>query len=246
MWGTVLLTALVVSAYPRRIWAVVYLVSWTKPLRPLLGYLIGGFGVSLIFGAGVLIGLTGAGIGASSSLPPEIEIAAGALALLAAGFVGTGGTIGLGTFRRARRAPGQGAVGAAIPASERRPGPEQLPGFAKLPGRAQDALRNESPLVALIVGLVAGLPGAFYLAAIAAILNAEVGIGTQVGALLVFNVVAFAQAEIPILRFLVAPEQTRARVAQLHTWTTVHRRVILAALAAAVGSYLVLTGISNL
>jgi Sap, sulfolipid-1-addressing protein len=127
-----------------------------------------------------------------------------------------------------------------------RPGIEQLPGFDRLPARAQAALKTESPWVAWIAGLAVGLPTAYYLAATAAILNADGSAGAQVAALVVFNLITFGLAEIPMVSFRVAPDATRARVDQLYDWMNTHHRLVLTALAAVVGVYLVIVGISKL
>ncbi|HEY5144013.1 MAG TPA: GAP family protein [Solirubrobacteraceae bacterium] len=125
-------------------------------------------------------------------------------------------------------------------------GVEKLPGFDKLPQHAQDALRSESPWIAWIAGVGIGMPTAYYLAAIAAILKSGVGTGGQIGALLVFNVIAFAAVEIPLVSFLIAPDATRTRIAQLYQWVTTHQRVVITTLAVIVGIYLILIGISKL
>ena len=57
---------------------------------------------------------------------------------------------------------------------------------------------------------------------------------------------AFAQAEVPIVCFLIAPDATRSRVEQLYSWVSSHQRVVVTALAGIVGIYLVLIGISKL
>jgi Sap, sulfolipid-1-addressing protein len=74
----------------------------------------------------------------------------------------------------------------------------------------------------------------------------ELGAGPQIAALVVFNLIAFALAEIPMVSFLIAPEATRARVDQLYDWMNTHHRVIVTALAAVVGVYLLVVGISKL
>jgi hypothetical protein len=83
-----------------------------------------------------------------------------------------------------------------------------MPGFDKLPNRVKAALSKESPRVAWVAGLATGLPAAYYLAAIAAILKSGSSAGVQVAALIVFNVVAFMQAVVPLVAFLFAPEAT--------------------------------------
>jgi len=126
------------------------------------------------------------------------------------------------------------------------PGIESMPGFDKLPQRVKNALSKESPWVAWIAGLAVGMPTAYYLAAIAAILKSGVSGTTQVLALIVFNVIAFAQAEVPIVSFLVRPEVTRRRIEELYSWVSTHQRIVVTVLAGVVGIYLLAVGISKL
>jgi hypothetical protein len=86
------------------------------------------------------------------------------------------------------------------------------------------------------------MPSAYYLAAIAVILKAGVAAGTQVAALIVANLVAFAVVMIPILGYVVAPETTRA---ELYAWVGAHQRVVITVLAG-IGSYLLIVGITKL
>ena len=102
MWGTVVLMAVVAGVDPTRIGAVVFILSRSKPMRLLLAYFIGGFGLSLIIGFVVLFVLKGVDVGKKSSAPPEILIAVGALALLAAVLVGTGASARLRDMLQAR------------------------------------------------------------------------------------------------------------------------------------------------
>jgi hypothetical protein len=245
MWGTVLLMAVVAGVDPARIAAVVFILSRARPMRLLVAYFIGGFGLSLIIGAVAVFVLKGAGFGQKSSVPPEIEIAVGVLALVAAALVGSGVAARLRDRAQARH-PAHATVSHGPPDPGARPGIEQLPGFDRLPARAQTALKSESPWVAWVAGLAVGMPTAYYLAAIAAILKSGESAGAQVGALVVFNLVAFGLAEVPMVSFLVAPEATRTRVDQLYDWINAHHREVMTALAAVVGVYLVIVGISKL
>jgi len=98
----------------------------------------------------------------------------------------------------------------------------------------------------LVAGLAVGMPTAYYLAAIAAILKSGSSAGGQIAALVVFNVIAFAQAEVPIVSFLIAPDTTRSRIAKISTWVSSHQRMVITTLAGVVGIYLVIVGISKL
>ena len=245
MWGTVLLMAVVVAVDPGQVGAVAYILSRERALRLLVAYFIGGFGVSLIAGGVILFVLGQAGLGKSSSLPPEIEIAVGALALVVAALVGTGLAGRLRQRARLRRATSEPPDKPAR-VGQGRPSVEQLPGFDKLPHRLQDALHNESPWIVWAYGVAVGMPSAYYLAALAAILKSGAGTSAQIGALLVFNFVAFAIAEIPLVSFALAPEATRARLDQFYTWISTHQRIVVTILAGIVGIYLIVLGISKL
>ena len=246
MWGTVLLMAVVAGVDPVRIGAVAFMLTRTKPMRLLLGYFVGGFGLSLIIGAVVVFVLKDIKLGKSSSVPPEIEIAVGALALLVSILVGTGVSAML-RDKAQTRLPDAKLPNLDAPAHpDGPPGIESMPGFDKLPDRVKAALSKESPWVAWVAGLAVGMPTAYYLAAIAAILKSGVGAGTQVAALIVFNIIAFAQAEVPIVSFLIAPEGTCRTIEKLYAWVSSHQRLVVMALAGVVGIYLVLVGISKL
>jgi len=243
MWGTVLLMAVMTGIDPAKIGAVAYILSRPKATRLLLAYFVGGFGVSLIAGGVIVFALGEANIGKSSSIPPAGEIAVGALALLVSVLVATGVAGRLRERAEARKARGSEQASGA---EGEKSGVEKLPGFEKLPQRAQDALRSESPWIAWIAGVSVGMPTAYYLAAIAAILKSGVGTGGQIAALLVFNVVAFAVAEVALVSFTIAPDATRTRIDQFYQWVSTHQRVTIATVAGIVGVYLLIVGISKL
>jgi hypothetical protein len=246
MWATVLLMAVVAGVDPARIGAVAFMLTRTKPLPLLLGYLVGGFGLSLIIGVVAVFILKDLGIGKGSSIPPQIEIAVGALSLIVAVLVGTRLSAKIRDKAQARH-PDISLPDLDRPAHpDGPPGIESMPGFAKLPGWVKTALSRESPWVAWVAGLAVGMPTAYYLAAIAAILKAGVPAPPQVAALVVFNVIAFAVAEIPIVSFAIAPEATRARVEKTYAWASTHERVVVTVLAAVVGAYLLIVGVSKL
>jgi len=246
MWGTVILMAVVAGVDPVRVGAVAFMLTRSNPLRLLVGYFIGGFGLSLIIGIVLVFVLKEFNIGAGSSIPPEIEIAVGALALLVAIIVGTGISAKARDAAQARHPEVKLPNLDVASHPEGPPGIESMPGFDKLPGRVKKALSRDSPWVAWVAGLAVGMPTAYYLAAMAAILNSGSAAGIQVAALIVFNVIAFAQAEVPIVSYLVAPEETRNSVEKTYVWVDSHQRLVLTVLATVVGVYLLAVGISKL
>jgi hypothetical protein len=208
MWITLLVMAVAVSLEPFRVGMSMVMLNRPRPHLQLAAFLCGGFLMGLSVGAAVLAA-------AESRLPesahftlPKVQIAIGAVALLASAIVAV-------TRGRARTAPAW---------------------LTRL-------LRGQSLWVAGIAGLGIALPSVDYLAALAVIAAAGAAPATQFSALLMFNVVAFALVEIPLLAYLVAPERTHAAMTALHHWIRARRRREVAALLAVVGSVLISVGL---
>lgn len=104
-------------------------------------------------------------------------------------------------------------------------------------------LGGQSLWVAGTAGLGIALPSVDYLAALAVIAAGATTPTTRVSALLMFNIVAFALVEIPLLAYLVAPERTLAAMTTLHGWIRARQRREVAALLAVVGGVLVTAGL---
>lgn len=107
-------------------------------------------------------------------------------------------------------------------------------------------LDGQSLWVAGAAGLGIALPSVDYLAALAVIGTADISSTTRLAALLVFNVVAFALIEIPLLAYLVAPDRTRARLEALNDWVRARGRRGVAVLVAVVGTVLLVAGLAGL
>lgn len=107
-------------------------------------------------------------------------------------------------------------------------------------------LDGQSLWVAAAAGLGIALPSIDYLAALAVIGASEVSTTTRLTALLVFNVVAFALIEIPLLSYLVAPERTRDTLMGFNDWLRAKGRRAVAAMVAVVGVVLLTVGLAGL
>jgi hypothetical protein len=114
-----------------------------------------------------------------------------------------------------------------------------------LAARGQRLVNGRSLWVAGVAGLGIALPSVDYLAALAIILASGAAASTQVGALLMFNVVAFALVEIPLLAYLLAPAKTRAAMGSLNEWIRSRRRIEVATLLAGVGCVLLIVGLAG-
>jgi hypothetical protein len=118
--------------------------------------------------------------------------------------------------------------------------------FEPLATRTGQLLNGRSLWTAGVAGLGIALPSVDYLAVLALIVASGAAASVQVGALLLFNVVAFGFVEIPLLCFVVAPDRTRAMLSALQDWLRTRRRRALTILLAAVGCVLLVAGLAGL
>lgn len=134
--------AVVTGLDPAAVAVVVVMLSRPWPTRLLAAYFAGGFGTSLIVGVVILFAMNGIGIGDRSAVPPGIDFAVGALALIVAFLVGSGIAGRVRGRRQKRRGDSGGgdAVMVDTTAAEVPRGLERLPAFQKLPPRTQKAV----------------------------------------------------------------------------------------------------------
>jgi hypothetical protein len=240
MYLKIFFLAVIAALDPARIAAAAYMLSRARPMKLLVAYLVGGMGVSLIAGGVILFLLKE--VGAGRILPAGIEIAVGTLAVVVAVVVGSGLSARLAA-----------AWGGDHFGHEESHAAEEVSGLQsrlrlleKLPGPVRRVLASESPWVVWVAGVAIGLPSAYYLAAIAILLQAGRGLHSQIFGLLLLNFVAFTAVELPFVGFLFAPDATREGVKEFHVWIGAHRRLVVAALAGGIGAFLVAMGISKL
>lgn len=221
MWIPLLAMAVALSLEPFRIGMTVVMLNRPRPLLQLLAFLAGGFVMGTTVGLIVLFGLRPVSRSAHFTLP-KVQIVVGLVVLVTAALVGTGllgRTLGV---RCAHREPGPFAV------------------------RARRVLDGRSLWTAGVLGLGIALPSVDYFAALALIAASGAAAATQFGALMVFNAVAFALVEIPLLCHLVAPETTRAALSILNEKIRARGRYGVCALMAVVGAVLLVVGFVGL
>jgi hypothetical protein len=213
---TVLVMALAVSVEPFRIGMTVLMLNRPRPARQLFAFLCGGFAMGTTVGLIVLFVFRRILLGTSYVTVPRAQLLVGLLILGIAAVV-------------AVDLPGR--LGSR---------PERL----ATPARR--LMSGGSLSVAGIAGLSIALPSVDYLAALAVILASRAAVVTQVAVLLMFNVVAFALVEIPLLAYLLAPATTARAVTALNDWIRSRRRRDVAILLAAVGCAFLAVGASGL
>jgi Sap, sulfolipid-1-addressing protein len=222
---SLLVMAFAVSVEPFRIGMTVLMLNRPRPVLQLLAFLCGGFTMGISVGLIVLFVFRRRLPGSTYFTLPRVQILLGVLALMVAAVLAA-----------------KAFLGQQAAASSGRSGPTS----GNFAGRTQRLLNGPSLWIAAFVGLGIALPSVDYMAALAVILASGAPVATQVGALLIFNVVAFALVEIPLLAYLLAPKATRTLMAALNDWIRTRRRAEVAILLAVVGGVLLAVGVAGM
>ncbi|UXA18380.1 GAP family protein [Mycobacterium sp. SMC-4] len=220
MWIPLLVMAVAVSLEPFRIGMTVVMMNRPRPVLQLLAFLAGGFTMGISVGLVILFVLRPA-MDSPHVSAPKIQIAVGAVLLVNAALL---------AFSRVKT-----------------PREDEPPRWTHrvwqmITDRARRILDGRSLWAAGVAGLGIALPSVDYLAALALIVASGAAAGVQVGALVVFNLVAFALVEIPLVSYLIAPERTQALLSALYNWMREQGRRGVALMLAVVGCVLLAAG----
>jgi hypothetical protein len=110
--------------------------------------------------------------------------------------------------------------------------------------RALEALQAGPPWITFLVGV--GITTDFrYLTALTVILASGAALGTQLGAAAAYTLVGLAFAEVPLVCHFAAPARTRAAMSRVHDWVQARRRALLGVIVAALGVFLMTTGMGH-
>jgi Sap, sulfolipid-1-addressing protein len=241
MCSAVLALALIAAIDPVRIGIVALLISRPRPMLNLLAFWLGGMAagivaalVLLVLLRDIMLSVTRVVVSAvSSPTVARMQIAIGVLAVLIAALIAA-------RFwaRQRARVPVTGGEPSVLVQE-----PNTRTRSSRLSIRSQ--LEGGSLMVAFVAGIGWATPPVEYLAAIIAILASRVAATAQVSAALMFTLVAFTIAEIPLINYLAMPAKTLAVVLRLHDWMRARRQAILAVVVGAFGVLLVVTGMGN-
>jgi hypothetical protein len=178
-----------------------------------------------------VLGRAGLGAGTGGAESPGIDLGAGAALLLVAVVIATGAVPRALAIANGRRRD--------VPGSE----PDVASTRAAKPSLLGRVRSVESPWIAALAGVAWGVPGAFYLAALALIARSGTATSNAVVSIVAFNLVMFALVELPLAAFFFAPDRTRAGVQKISAVASSHRRTIAACIAGAAGAYLLGRGV---
>lgn len=223
----IVVLALAAAVFPALIACVAIIISRPEPRRLLLAFYAGGMIVSIASGLVVLTFFNddNAVLGStSSSASPGASILAGLLALPLAWLMSSTKGQQLRDKLRTRH--------------PRKTKSDDEPSWA------ERHLDRANAAVAFAIGAVINLPGPFYLLALGDIATGSYSGAEQLGLILLFNAIMFLLAEVPLVGYLLRPEQTAEKVAALSTWLNANGLRVMGWLLGAVGLGLVAQGVA--
>ena len=218
-WLEIILLAFASMFWPTLITIVVLALRVPQPVRILAWFLFGGLLTTITIGLILVFALQDSSFvsGSSRSINPVLNIAAGVFAL-----------------------------GSAFYLSRRKHNPVEpapVPAEAKKSGLTERAVERGG-LVAFFAGVVLNIvPGAFPFVALKDIAQLDVSDAGKVAAIVIFYVIMFAFAEVPIVAYLFAPERTTVKVNQFNDWLRRNSTRVAIWILIVVGIYLTARGV---
>jgi hypothetical protein len=220
--GHVFLLSLTAALNPVLVGASTVMLLLPNPTRLMLGYLLGALMTSITLGLVIVFALkdSGAVRTTENAVNPGVDLALGAIMLIAALVLGTGRDKRIAQRRRVRTGPK----------------PD------KGPPRWQQALSKGSPRTTFVVGAVLTLPGASYLAGLGQIEDQKLSTTATVLTVIGFNLIMLLLLELPLIGYVIAPEWTPGAVQRSKAWVgrNGHQAAVIA--LAVLGSALVVKG----
>ena len=216
-WLEIILLAFASMFWPTLITIVVLALRVPQPVRILAWFLLGGLLTTITIGLILVFALQDSNFvsGPSNKANPVLNIAAGLFALGSALYLS-----------RRKKTP-------AKPAAT----------TAKKPSLTERAVERGG-LVAFIAGVVLNIvPGAFPFVALKDIAQLDVSDAGKVVSVIVFYVIMFAFAEVPIVAYLFAPERTTVKVNQFNDWLRRNSTRVAVWVLVAIGIYLTVRGV---
>ncbi len=240
MCSAVFVLSLLVAMDPVRIGIMALLISRPRPILNLLAFWLGGMAAGIATALVVLLFLRDLTLSVmrvvlsalSSPTVAYIQVGIGVLAVWIAALIAAR------FWARRRAVPVTGGEPSILVLE-----PNIPTGSSRLSIRGQ--LEGGSLVVAFVAGLGLATPPVEYLAAIIAILASGATAAAQVGAALMFTLVAFTVVEVPLVSYLATPAKTLAVVQRLNDWISARRQALSAMVVGAFAVLLVVTGVGK-
>jgi Sap, sulfolipid-1-addressing protein len=237
--SAVFLLSLFAALDPVRIGITTVLISRPKPMLNLLTFWLGGMVTGIGAALAVLLCLRDVTLSvirvvvASANHPAVayLQVTVGVLAVSCAALL-------LARLSARHRSPAPAAAGESSVLLLDPPRPTRRP---SLRGR----IESGSWAVAFIAGAALATPPVEYMAAILAIVASEPATAGQLGAALMFTVIAFTVVEVPLITYVTAPARTLAVVQRLNGWISERRQAIPGLVVGAIGFMLLMSGMGR-
>jgi hypothetical protein len=195
---------------PVLVGASTVMLMLANPKRLMLGYLLGALMTSITLGLIIVFALKGSSTVSTTenTLNPALDLALGAIMLVAAFVIGSGRDKRVAERRHARK------------------GSREDRG----PPRWQQALSKGSARTTFVVGALLTLPGASYLAGLDQIEKQKLSTTDTVLTVIGFNLIMLVLLELPLLGYAVAPDRTPSAVERAKEWVgrNGHTAVVIA------------------
>jgi len=201
--------ALLAALNPKLLGVDLLLIENARPRPMFVCFLLGGMGMSLTVGLLDVFVLQADAISTQGSASAGLDLVLGVPLVAVGALVATGHLHG----RRPAAAPAGGG---------------QPP---KKDGWAQRVLSEPRPGLAVLIGAVAGTPGALYITALHQLVTGKSSTAVQAVAVVVFVLIEFSLVIIPFLFLVVRPEATKTQVKRVQDWLMSHARVLMAGVA---------------
>ena len=224
--GQIFLLSLAAALNPVLVGASTVMLLLPNPKRLMLGYLLGALMTSITLGLVIVYALKGSSAVSTTqnTISPAVDLALGAILLVAAGVLGTGRDREIAERRQARKGPKQ----------------------EKGPPRWQQALSKGSARTTFVVGAVLTLPGGSYLAGLGHIEKQKLSTPATVVTVIGFNLVMLMLLELPLLGYTFAPDWTPGAVERSKAWAGRNGRKAAVIALTVLGGALVVKGVAEL
>jgi Sap, sulfolipid-1-addressing protein len=215
----------VLAALNPKLFAVdLLLIENARPRLMFACFLLGGMGMSLAVGLLDVFVIQADAISTQGSASAGLDLALGVPLVVIGVLVATGRLHGR------HRTP--------APAGDGKP--------AKREGWAQRVLREPRFGLAILLGAVAGTPGATYITALHQLVTGKSATAVQAVAVIVFVLIEFSLVLVPFVFLQFRPEATKARLLRSQEWLMSHARQLMAGVALFVGAYMVISALVRL
>jgi Sap, sulfolipid-1-addressing protein len=216
--------ALLAALNPKLLGVDLLLIENARPRPMFVCFLLGGMGMSLT------VGLLDVFVLQADAISTQGSVSAGLDLVLGVPLVAVGALVATGHLHGRRRAAAQAGGG-------------QPP---KKDGWAQRVLSEPRFGLAVLIGAVAGTPGALYITALHQLVTGKSSTALQAVAVVVFVLIEFSLVIIPFLFLVVRPEATKTQVKRVQDWLMSHARELMAGVALFAGGYMVISGLVRL